>query len=477
MKKHLFSNRIELFLFILLLIAYSYVWHKPSWNDLGRYDLMMAIVDHGTVSIDAYEQNTGDKAIFNSHYFSDKGPAPAFLGVPFYWMLNQLQALLGLTEVEHILSLILWFAKLVIIRIIIVSLPSALLAVILYRLLGSVIKDRKYALILTLAYSLGTMAFPYSTLFYGHQLAAAFIFFAFYILYQSKKKIAMNEIQFHPKYFFFSGLFIGLAIMTEYPVILLAIVIIIYAIFIINNQKKFTATIIYYCVGLGIPLIILLYYNYLCSGNPFRFGYFQVAGEEFRQEMAKGIAGVTYPKLGALFGITFSPYRGLFIVNPILLLAFPGFYYFYKNKTYRSEFWVCLFAVILFFLFNASYYMWWGGWTIGPRHLIPIIPFLIIAIAFIPFKKAIAKYSLYVLTIISILFMFIGTMIDPQVPDDIRRLFWSPIFEYSLPQLLSGNIYANLGTIIGLIGLTSVLPLLLIIIIGIYYLNLLQKKT
>jgi hypothetical protein len=436
----------------------------------------MAIVNHGTVSIDDYEQNTGDKAIFNGHFYSDKGPAPAFLGVPIYWTLNQIQGLLGLTEVEYTLSLIIWFSKLIILRILIISLSSALLAVILYRLLYSIIEQKQYALMLTLAYSLGTMAFPYSTLFYGHQLAAVFIFFSFYILYQSKNKLGLNEIKSQPKYFFYSGLCLGLAVMTEYPVILLAIVITIYAIFISKSQTIFVSTILFYLIGLGIPLIFLLYYNYLCSGNPFQFGYFQVAGQEFRQEMAKGIAGVTYPKLGALFGITFSPYRGLFIVNPILLLAFPGFYYFYQNKKYRQEFWVCLTAVILFFLFNASYYMWWGGWTIGPRHLIPIIPFLIIPIAFIPFKKTIEKCLLYILTFISMLMMFVGTMIDPQVPDTIRRLSWSPILEYSLPQLMSGNIYANLGSILGLIGLTSTLPLLLIIIIGIYYLNLIQKK-
>ncbi|MFB3895517.1 MAG: hypothetical protein ACE14V_04355 [bacterium] len=477
MKKHFLINRIELLLFLLLLIAYSYVWHKPSWNDLGRYDLIMAIVDQGTVSIDAYEQNTGDKAIFNGHFYSDKGPAPALLGVPIYWILNQFQALFGLTQIEHMVSLLIWFTKYIIIRILVISLPSAILGVILYRLLNLVMEDKKYALILTIAYSLGTMAFPYSTLFYGHQLAAAFIFFSFYLLYQLKRKPAAIEIISRSKSAFFSGLFLGLAVMTEYPVVLLAVVITIYAILIFNTQKKFAKPFVYYCIGCGIPLIILLYYNSLCSGNPFQFGYFQVAGEQFRQEMAKGIVGITYPKLDALFGITFSPYRGLFMINPILLLAFPGFYYFYKNKGYRPEFWICIIAVILFFLFNASYYMWWGGWTIGPRHLIPIIPFLIIPIAFIPFKKMINKYLLSILITCSILFMFIGTMIDPQVPDDIRRLSWSPIFGYSLPQLLAGNVYANLGTMLGLIGLTSVLPLLLVIIISIYYLYFLQKKS
>lgn len=475
--KYLKKYRIEFLLFLLLAISYSYVWHKPSWNDLGRYDLIMAIVEHGTVSIDAYEQNTGDKAIFNGHYYSDKGPAPAFFGVPIYWTLNQLQSVLGLIQVEHTLSLIIWFIKYIVIRILIISFPAALMGVFLYRLLNELMANKTYALILTIAYSLGTMAFPYSTLFYGHQLAAVFIFLAFYLLYQSKKRIATHEIQFQSKSFFFAGLFIGLAILTEYPVVLLAAVITIYAICMVKDQTRYASKVLAYFIGLGIPIIILLYYNYLCSGNPFRFGYFQVAGEEFRHEMAKGIAGVTYPKLGALFGITFSHYRGLFLVNPVLLLAFPGFYFFYKNKTYRMEFWICLAAVILFLLFNASYYMWWGGWTIGPRHLIPIIPFLIIPIAFVPFKKVIEKYLFYFLTGISMLLMFIGTMIDPQVPDTIRRLSWSPILGYSLPQLLAGNLYANFGFLLGLIGTTSVLPLLLFIIITIYYLHFLQKKS
>ncbi|MDI6784581.1 MAG: hypothetical protein QME64_10875 [bacterium] len=476
--------RLEILLFLFLTFCYGYVWHKPSWNDLGRYNLMMAIVEQGTVCIDAYHQNTGDKAIFNGHYYSDKAPAPAFLGVPVYWLLNQLQAFLGLTELDHTLSIILWFAKLVLVRIFVISIPSALLGVFLYRFLLSLGTAKKYALFLTLGYSLGTLAFPYSTLFYGHQLAATFIFVSFYWLYRVRNRVGVENIQPLPQSIFLSGLFAGLAILTEYPIILLSAILLVYAILIRIPHSAFR-NIFWFTVGLAIPSFILLYYNYLCSGNPFQFGYFQVAGEEFRREMVKGIAGVTYPKPNALFGITFSPYRGIFLINPILLLSIFGFYYFYKHQKERLEFWFCLIAVIVFLLFNASYYMWWGGWTIGPRHLIPIIPFLIIPIAFIPFEplpntagaKYFKPYLLYTLTSASILFMFIGTVVDPQVPDTIRRLSWSPLFGYSLHQFLAGNFYANLGTAIGFTGLTSTLPLLIIIFLGILFLVRLSKSS
>ena len=474
--------RVEIILFILLTICYDYIWQQPSWNDLGRYDLIMAIVEQGTVCINAYHQNTGDKALYNGNYYSDKGPAPAFLGVPIYWFLNYLQAAAGFSDgfscLGRTVNLLLWFAKLVIIRILVISIPSALLAVFLYRFLLRLGTNQKLALLLIIGYSLGTLAFPYSTLFYGHQLATTFIFISFFILYDMKHRERPISYPTSCMLYLTSGFLSGLAILTEYPVVLLVAVLCIYG-FSIRNPQSLIRNIPWFILGFAGPIAVLFYYNYLCFGIPFTFGYFSVADETFRREMAKGIAGVTYPKPEALLGITFSAYRGLFFINPLLFLSIFGFYYFYKTQKYRREFWSSIVAVMVFLLFNASYYMWWGGWTIGPRHLVPIIPFLIIPISFIPFEtsKYFKPYLLYTLSIVSMLFMFIGTVVDPQVPDTIRRLSWSPLFGYSLPKFLSGNIYANLGIAFGLTGMTSTLPLLLIIIIGTYYLFSLLKKS
>jgi hypothetical protein len=39
-------------------------------------------------------------------------------------------------------------------------------------------------LLLTLGYGLGTIAFAFSTVFFGHQIAALLLFGAFYLLFQ-----------------------------------------------------------------------------------------------------------------------------------------------------------------------------------------------------------------------------------------------------------------------------------------------------
>ena len=67
-------------------------------------------------------------------------------------------------------------------------------------------------------------------------------------------------------------------------------------------------------------------YNLAVYGGLFSQGYAHLRGaREFVTGMGRGVEGVGVPSLTALWGITFSPYRGLFVLSPFLLLAFPGF--------------------------------------------------------------------------------------------------------------------------------------------------------
>ncbi len=398
---------------------------------MGRYDLIMAIAEQGTVHIDTYQAHTGDKAIFNGHYYSDKAPGPAFLGVPIYWTLDQIEN--WNTDSENRVTRLLWWEfKMQLVRILVIVLPSAFLGVLLFLFLSSIPLSPFRSLWLTLGFSLGTMAFPYSTLFYGHQFAAVCMFTTFVLLFRQKPD-SPNKFP----WVCFAGFLAGYGILSEYPTALLALVLIFYLVFKEKNLK----TLFYFFCGMAVPIIILLYYNYLCSGNIFKLGYFHVAGLQFRQEMSQGIAGVTYPKLSALWGITFSLYRGLFLINPFLLFALPGYFYMYHNPRWRKEFWVSLSAVLFFLLFNSSYYMWWGGWANGPRHLIPILPFLILPIAFVP-----PKYWNYISIFIcfSMLFMWLGSVIDPQVPESAHN----PLFDYSFQQLILGKVSPNFGILL-----------------------------
>ena len=438
-RKPLQWNNTSFWLVLILLLAYWWPWHRPNWNDLGRYDLIMSVVHQGTVQIDSFHTNTGDKAVYNGHYYSDKAPGPAFLGIPVYMVMTWVEKLTGVAQtVGDGWYELVWYAKLFGVRMAVVGLPSALFGLLLWRYYLRVRdKDSRYALALALIYSLGTLAFPYSTLFYGHAFSAVLLFSAF-ILLEGNNDLRLGKFFSGSAGLVLSGFLAGYAVISEFPVVLLAGLLTLYLFWKEKSPVKWA----YFIGGAMVPLVIILLYNHATTGSFFRVGYFSVAGEEFRKEMSHGIAGVTYPKLSALWGMSFSLYRGIFLLNPILLLAFPAWVYWYRAGNNRKQWWLSVAVVSVFVLFNASYYMWWGGWSLGPRHFIPALPFMLLPLIYLPDKW---KPAVYTLGILSVAFMFIGTAVDPQIPDNNMN----PFFGYALSHFLTGKVSANWGILLG----------------------------
>src|SRR5579864_3591931 len=66
-------------------LSFLYFYEGGGWNQNSRLDLLRAILERHTLQIDNYHENTGDKAHFAGHYYSDKAPGLVFLAVPFAW--------------------------------------------------------------------------------------------------------------------------------------------------------------------------------------------------------------------------------------------------------------------------------------------------------------------------------------------------------------------------------------------------------
>src|SRR5215218_10655666 len=117
------DKRISLILLFLVLICYSYFIQIEGWNQDSRMALIMSVVHHHQLNIDPYEERTGDKALYNGHYYSDKAIGTAVFGVPVYAVLSKLP---GFESEEYSLYLVTLF---------VVSLPSAVLSLLLYQLM------------------------------------------------------------------------------------------------------------------------------------------------------------------------------------------------------------------------------------------------------------------------------------------------------------------------------------------------------
>ena len=338
-------KKTEVWLFLLLL--FSYVYFFPRWGDWGqksRLDLTMAIVDHRTFAIDMYHENTGDKALFNGHYYTDKSIGPSFLAVPIYvlargplristsvlerWL--QGNAALVATLLEEGGGLLfdrLYLAlTLTLVTAITVSVPSALMGVSFFRFLENFTPYFGLRLLLTLGLALGTSAFPYSGMFYQHQLAAVALFTSFVLLYQMR----VGKTSWW--WSLLVGVLLGFALITDYPTVLIVVPLGLYALYHMPDKRL----VILPVLGAMSMLALMIAYNLTVFKSFLPTGYFY--STNWQQEHQTGFLSLTRPMWDAFWGITFSPHRGLFFFSPFLLLAWPGFYRLWQQKRYRTEF-------------------------------------------------------------------------------------------------------------------------------------------
>lgn len=246
-------NRTEWKIFFTFFIIYSLFAHTYGWSEITRLDLTMAMVDDGSFSIDSYYQNTGDRAIIDGHYYSEKPPGISFLAVPVY---TTYKFLFGIPTVGNELyaPLSKSFSVLMFLAIVFISaLFGALSIVLLYKLSSYFVNKKEYKFLIILLYGLGTLIFVYSRSFIGHSVSTFFAFLSFYLLFLSKKK--------GKDHIFYAGLSAGFGVMAEYSVLIIL-------------SFSFLLAIIYfkkrawkYFMGFSIFLSLLLGYNYFITNN------------------------------------------------------------------------------------------------------------------------------------------------------------------------------------------------------------------
>ena len=454
----------------LLILIYTYFLPRwADWNQNSRLDLVLAIVDQHTLAIDEYVKNTGDYAIFKEHYYSDKAPGLSFLGIQLYWVFKHLVANFIPTPIWQKLAAnsafsatlntegtglltdkIYFFLSLTFVTFFVVAIPSALLGLMLYRLLARFGLQELLSVELTLAFAIATPVFAYANNFYGHQVVAAALFAAFLIAFD-----LINHS--NPLRLFGMGFLLALSIITEYPTVLVVAGIGIYALARIPDWRKWSWIIL----GGIPPLVLAATYNWMIFGTPLPVGYEHSA---LWQDVHRiGFFSLTIPSWSALWGITGSPYRGLFFLSPFLLFAFPGFYFWWKRQEYCAEFFLFLWVCVSFLLFNSSSAMWSGGFAVGPRYLVPIIPFLVLPIVYV-IRDTRSWWTHGIvsgLIVLSFILVWIETISGQSFP----QFQPNPLVEYSIPHFVSGDIARNLGMLLGLRGLSSLVPILVLVFI------------
>ena len=409
-------NRKEAVLLLFLLLCFTFFVQWSGAEQRSFFGLILALHNDHTLRVDNYADMTPDKALYNGHYYSDKAPGLSFLGLPVYAVANAMQ---NLSRPGLFLPYSIYMVS-----AFVVSLPSALLALLILRFLRRLGISEAHALAVTLVMALGTLALPFSTLFFSHQTAAFFVFAAFYALFTARSATAAGGRSQPSRLLFIAGLLAGASVLVEYPLAIMAGLLLFYALTCVKDKRQA----LYYVLG-GLPMaLLLMLYNYAAFEHPLRFSYFYEVNT-WAQVHQQGFLGLGAPRLSTLVTVLIGA-RGLFTLSPVLALALYGLWRMTRDKQWRAE-------GLLFAASFGVYLLMISGykvpptdiWTPGPRFLVPILPFLAAPLAF-----SLRRWLwLFVpLSATSVAIMLLVTAANPQVPPEVTN----PLFQYWLPGFL-----------------------------------------
>ena len=443
-----------LLLFTLCFLSYSYFYQGGGWNQNSRFDLTRAIVEQHSVVIDAYAANTGDISVRDGHIYCDKAPGQALLAVPVYalFMHGRAATSANLNNAAYVIT------------VVTAALPGAVAVWVLYAVLLSWHVRRGWAAACALGYGLATLAWPYSTMLFGHQLVAALLLSAFALLLRERNRSTRAPVA--------AGLCLGLACMVEYQALLGAGAIGVLA---VRRGPRAIAAVI---GGALPPLLVLAFYHWQAFGAPWMLAY-DYSTMPFRHQGF--FMGLGIPNLIVLREITLGPYRGLFYSAPWLLLALPGAWLWLRSPRAFGALSAGA-VVVLYFWMNASLVDWQSGWSYGPRFLVPTLPFLALlagGLGSLQWRSVFLARLVGAIMGLALLFSYaatlLGTAVNPQTPLGIKR----PFAEYLVPQWQADRISLagqdtemkwpragmtpaswNIGQKLGLFGRASLLPLL-----------------
>jgi len=428
-------------LFGTLFFAYSYVNQRPQWNQNSRLDVLHAIVMKGKLAIDDYHTNTGDKAIFNGHYYSEKAPGGSALAFPAF----ALTAVALRTSGIDIDSPLGWLISGWIATALSVGLITAIGGTCFFLLLARRMAPRR-AMIATLLLSLGSLVFPYATMLFSHGTVIGLFLIALWAIDRA-------ESRGPGRFDLLAGFCCGWIVASEYPAIIGAA-----ALFLASLSLGWRHATLFALAAFP-PLLLIPAYNLATMGTPFPVGYLSVPGFE---GMKEGFFGLTFPKLSVMFQLLFSKDRGLFFWSPILLFGIVGFDALFRAS--RRLFWLSILVPIIYLLFVSSYRYWDGGWAIGPRHLTAAIPFLAI-----PAGLGIAALLIEgtVVGLWSLALTFLATFINAMPPIPPAK---NVLFTYYPEQLSRGHFATNLGSSMGLNNSWSIALFLAFIACAVFFL-------
>lgn len=345
-------------LFLALCLA---VTQFGGTNARSRIAALRAMTEGHVLTIDSYVDWTFDWSLApNGHYYSNKAPGGALLGLPAFALLDYPTLFLnrnlrdpqGRAPEPGYLELTLF-------NLLMQMLPFALLVIFAARRMRERGISPAGVHFFALACLFGNTAAIYMNCYFGHGLAALFFLAGLYTWLEARYAWAA--------FFFASCMLTDYAGACAIPFFLLAT---------FWRERNWRVAM---PVALGAAPIALLWiwYHWVAFGSPFAVAsQFINTTQLVHVEGSENLWGTMgiFPLKSALRGLLFGSERGILFTQPWVLVLVPLLFLIPATSLPRGSRLLLLGASLGVLWMNSSVGGWYGGWAIGPRYLALLFP-------------------------------------------------------------------------------------------------------